>query len=53
MDCFRFRNRIGISIDLEALQSGIRQGVKPTEIRTMAETFRQAKVMRPYMEALL
>lgn len=53
VDCFRFRNQIGISTAVESLQSGLRQGVKPTEVRAMAETFRQANVMRPYMESLL
>lgn len=53
VDCFRFRNKIGMETALEALRSGLQQGIPPTEIRHYAETFRQAKVMRPYLEALL
>lgn len=53
VDCFRFRNKIGLETALEALRSGLQQGLAPTEIRQFAEVFRQAKVLRPYLEALL
>ena len=53
VDCFRFRHKIGLETALEALRAGLREGVLPTEIRRMAEAFRQARIMRPYLEALL
>lgn len=53
VDCFRFRNRVGTGIAVEALQAGLRQGILPAELRKVAEQFRQVNVMRPYLEALL
>jgi predicted transcriptional regulator of viral defense system len=53
VDCFRFRNRIGIGTALEALQAGLHQGIRPVELRQVSKQFRQANVIRPYLEALL
>jgi predicted transcriptional regulator of viral defense system len=50
-DLFRFRNKIGLDIAMEALREAIRTG-KATrdEIRKMAQLRGVYKVMRPYME---
>lgn len=53
VDCFRFRNKIGLDVALEALREAVR-GKKATlaEIRRAAEACRAEKVMAPYMESL-
>lgn len=53
VDCFRIRNRLGSGIAVEALRA-YRAGKKGTisELVEMAEQFRMANVMRPYLEAL-
>ena len=50
-DLFRFRNKIGLDIAMEALREAIRTR-KATwdEIRKMAQLRGVYKVMRPYME---
>lgn len=52
-DCFKFRNKIGLDVALEALQECVRQR-KATiaEIRQFAEICRVARVMQPYLESL-
>jgi predicted transcriptional regulator of viral defense system len=52
-DCFKFRNKIGLDVALEALRECLRQR-KATrdEIHRMAQVCRVANVMRPYMESL-
>lgn len=51
-DCFKFRNKIGQDIALEALQLyKARKPVKPAEILKFAEICRVGQVMRPYLEA--
>jgi predicted transcriptional regulator of viral defense system len=51
-DCFKFRNKIGQDITLEALQLyKTRKSVKPAEILKYAEICRVGQVMRPYLEA--
>jgi predicted transcriptional regulator of viral defense system len=52
-DCFKFRNKIGLDIAIEALKDSIRQK-KATinEIYRYAKICRVSKVIRPYMEAL-
>jgi predicted transcriptional regulator of viral defense system len=52
-DCFKFRNKIGLDVALEALRECLRQR-KATrdEIHHMAQVCRVANVMRPYMESL-
>lgn len=53
-DCFKFRNRIGIDVAVEALQEGINgQRCSPSEIMKYAKINRVAAVMRPYVEALI
>jgi len=53
VDCFRFRNRIGVGTAMAALRGGLRQGMRPGDLRLMAEAFHQVNVMRPYLEAML
>lgn len=51
-DCFKFRNKIGQDVALEALQLyRERKRVKPAEILRYARTCRVEQVMRPYLEA--
>lgn len=53
VDCFRFRNRLGIGIAVEALRyyRTRKMGTLP-ELVEMAARFRMGNVMRPYLEAL-
>jgi len=52
-DCFKFRNKVGLDVALDALRECLRQR-KATrdEIHRMAQVCRVANVMRPYMESL-
>jgi predicted transcriptional regulator of viral defense system len=52
-DCFKFRNKVGLDVAMEALREAIRQR-KATrdEIWKAAQVCRVANVMRPYMESL-
>ena len=52
-DCFKFRNKIGLDIALEALRDVYRQK-KATmdELWDAAKICRVANVMRPYLESL-
>jgi len=51
VDCFRFRNRIGLDVAREALMDTLQQG-KATrdEIWQFARVCRMLRVMRPYLE---
>ena len=53
VDCFRFRNKIGIDVALEALRDGWSQ-LKFTldDLWRHAKQARVANVMRPYIEAI-
>ena len=52
-DCFKFRNRLGIDVALDALRSGLSERkVKPAEVMHFARICRVDKVMRPFLEAL-
>ena len=51
VDCFKFRNRIGLDVAREALRDALQQ--KKTvrdEIWRLAKCCRMARVMRPYLE---
>ncbi len=52
-DCFKFRNKIGLDVALEALRECVRRR-KGTiaEIRHFAEICRVARVVQPYLESL-
>ncbi|MDL2354676.1 MAG: type IV toxin-antitoxin system AbiEi family antitoxin domain-containing protein [Pseudomonadota bacterium] len=52
-DCFKFRNKIGLDVALEALQEAWRgRRVSMDELWHYAEICRVANVMRPYIESL-
>jgi len=52
-DCFKFRNKIGLEVALEALKESLGQGCKPENLMEFARIDRVEKTMRPYLEALL
>jgi predicted transcriptional regulator of viral defense system len=52
-DCFKFRNKIGMDVALEALREGLRQRLcKPEQILRFARVNRVERIMLPYVEAL-
>jgi predicted transcriptional regulator of viral defense system len=52
-DCFKFRNRIGLDIAMEALEQGIEQGkASYSDILKYAEICRVKSVIKPYLEAI-
>jgi predicted transcriptional regulator of viral defense system len=53
-DCFKFRNKLGMDVALEALKLyRARRLVKPDELIHYARICRVENVMRPYLEATL
>jgi predicted transcriptional regulator of viral defense system len=53
-DCFKFRNRIGLDVAMEALREGWQQRCFTLEeLESMARICRVQAVMRPYIEALV
>lgn len=53
IDCFKFRNKIGLDVALEALhEAWIEKRVTMDELWHYATQYRVANVMRPYMESL-
>jgi len=53
-DCFKYRNKIGLDVALEALRDCREQGkCDEDELWRYAEVCRVAQVIRPYMEATL
>jgi len=53
VDCFRYRNKVGIDVALEALRDGIRSRIASVdEIQRAAEVCRARTVLRPYLEAV-
>ncbi len=53
VDCFKYRNKIGLDVAIEALRDCWRQK-KATmdQLHRTAQTRRMANVMRPYLESL-
>lgn len=52
-DCFKYRNKIGLDVALEALREYLRSRKRSIDQLTKAaEACRVARVMRPYLEAL-
>jgi hypothetical protein len=58
-DCFKYRNKIGLDVALEAIKESLRRdprtGQRPTtreEIRRYARICHVERVMQPYLEAL-
>ncbi len=54
-DCFKYRNKIGLDVAIEALRTYRERTPKPNfqAIAKFAQINRVQKVMRPYLEALL
>ena len=53
-DCFKFRNKIGLDVALEALREGVRLKLFTiAELDAAAEVCRVSNVIRPYMETIL
>ena len=52
-DCFKYRNKIGLEVALEALKEGLSQGCQPQSLIEFARIDRVEKIIRPYLEALL
>jgi len=53
-DCFKFRNRIGLDVALEALREGWRERrFTMDELHRVSQVCRVQNVMRPYVEALV
>jgi predicted transcriptional regulator of viral defense system len=53
VDCFKFRNKIGLDVAIEALGDCLRgRRATFTQLNEFAAACRVAKVMRPYMEAM-
>jgi len=54
VDCFRYRNKIGLDIALEGLREGLRtRRVTPDRLWEFARSARVWSVMRPYVEAMV
>ena len=54
VDCFRYRNKFGLDIALEALDDGLRtRAVTVSEIMRVAEACRARTVIESYLDALL
>jgi predicted transcriptional regulator of viral defense system len=54
-DCFKYRNKIGLDVAVEALRDLVRRSNRPSpvaELWRFAEVDRVQSVMRPYLEAL-
>lgn len=53
VDCFKFRNKIGLDVALEALREAWREKrVRMDDLWRYAKLYRVDNVMRPYMESL-
>ena len=53
IDCFRFRNKIGLDVAMEALEESARKKLfTADEIVPMAQQCRIYRVMKPYLEAV-
>ena len=53
-DCFKYRNKIGLDVALEALREAIRERRCTTdELWRYAKICRVTEIMRPYMEAIV
>ena len=53
-DCFKYRDHVGQDVAIESLRECLRQRkATPSEVYEMSRIDRVAKVMRPYIEALV
>lgn len=54
VDCFKYRNKIGLGIAMEGLREGLRyRRCTPDELWRHAQGARIWSVMRPYVEAMV
>ena len=54
VDCFRFRNKVGLDVAMEALIEASRsRRLDMNEVDRVAKTLRVDRVMRPYLEMLV
>ncbi len=52
-DCFKYRNKIGIDVAIEALRDALRnRKATVDEVDRFAKVCRVARVMRPYLESI-
>lgn len=51
-DCFRYRNKVGIDVAVEALRDFSRRRGSATELARFARICRVERVMQPYLDAL-
>lgn len=52
-DCFKYRNKIGVDVAIEALKDALRRNKATVdEIHSFAKVCRVARVIRPYLEAV-
>lgn len=53
-DCFKYRNKIGLDVAIEALQETIRcRRATPAQVMRYAKIDRMEQVLRPYVQALM
>jgi predicted transcriptional regulator of viral defense system len=53
VDCFRFRNKLGLEVAVDALNQAVRRkGVRPTDVLEYARLCRIESVILPYLEAI-
>lgn len=52
VDCFRYRNKLGVDTAIEALKDYLWRGESPDELWHLAQACRMARVMQPYIEAI-
>jgi predicted transcriptional regulator of viral defense system len=53
VDCFRFRNKLGLDVAIEALNQAMkRKGVRPAELLRYARICRIERIILPYIEAI-
>jgi hypothetical protein len=53
-DCFRFRNKVGLDVALEALADAWRaKRINLDELHRVATRLRVQRVMQPYLEAIV
>lgn len=54
IDCFRYRNKVGLDVALEALKDSLRtRRVSVAALSRAAEVCRASSVIKPYLEAVL
>ncbi len=54
VDCFKYRNKVGIDVAVEALREVVETGrCKISEFNPYAKAARVQNIMRPYIEALI